>query len=153
MKTMADLLKFYEVEIGKRYKITLASIKLPKSNIFTVEDTLFGYNRIALKFEGSTDSYPITMLNDCAYEEYQPEILDNTERRYLQKYVMDNPAFKGKVLEIVKFAEEDNERGFLAIYILPDGDAAGLPYFPLDTMYKGMELGKYYTPQELGLKR
>lgn len=153
MKTMADLLKFYGVELGKRYKITQTSLKLSGSSIFTVEQTREYCGGLGLRFENNDRLNSITVLNDCVYEEIKPSILDDTERKYLQHYIMDNPAFKGKVLEIVKFAEEDNERGFLAIYILPDGDAAGLPYFPLDTMYKGMELGKYYTPQELGLKR
>lgn len=153
MKTMADLLKFYGVELGKRYKITQTSLKLSGSSIFTVENAIEYCGGLGLKFENSGKITSISVLNDCVYEEIKPSILDDTERKYLQHYIMDNPAFKGKVLEIVKFAEEDNERGFLAIYILPDGDAAGLPYFPLDTMYKGMELGKYYTPQELGLKR
>ena len=152
MKTIGDLLNFYKVEMGKRYKITQTSLKLPESSIFTVEKMREYYGGLGLKFEGSSKTYAMHMLNECDYEEVKSPILDDIEREYLQHYVMDNPAFKGKVLEIVKFAEED-KRGFLVIYILPDGDAQVLPYFPLDAMYKGMELEKDYTPQELGLKR
>lgn len=152
MRTMGDLLRFYGVELGKRYKITQTSLKLSGSSIFTVEQTREYCGGLGLKFENSDKIFSITILNECVYEKLKPlSILDDTERRYLQHYVMDNPAFRGKVMEIAKFSEIDNERGFLVIYLL-DGDLEGLPYFPLDTMYKGMELEKHYSCQELGLK-
>ncbi len=152
MKTKQEILDFYGVEIGKKYKITKTSLYLSDSKIFTIKEDEFVYGGLKLRFEGGLKyNYPIAMLNNCCYEEIKPSILDNTEKRYLQKYVMDNPALKGKVIRIAKYTDVKAKNEFVRIY-LNNYDTMALPYFPVDTMYKGMAKNIKYTPQELGLE-
>lgn len=144
MKTNQELLDFYGVEIGKKYKVT-------KSVSFVEVGTIFTINNECKIFHGEPNPLPLFALDYLDYEEVKPPILDDKEREYLQKYVMDNPAFKGKVKNIIKFIEYDKKREFLGIRLNGE-DRTYLPYFKLDTMYKNMELNKQYTPQDLGLE-
>ena len=108
------------------------------------------YRQLYVYFSDLEMCYPLTSLVNYDYEEYKP-ILDDAEREYLQKYVMDNPAFKGRVKYIKKSPVYYKKAQFLEIETTYD-DYAYLPYFKEDSMYKGMELEKEYTAQELGLK-
>ena len=82
--------------------------------------------------------------------EYKEPILDEVEREYLsavcRPYKMETICKKPTLskesqwLEICTYNTDLN--GY--VYI-------NLPYFKANTMYKGMELGKAYTPQELGI--
>ena len=154
MKTKQELLDFYGVEIGKKYKITNADNKNRINQTFTIQHItthltvllhgfLYGkpYDYVAL----------LSSLDDWTYEEVKPPILDDKEREYLQKYIMDNPAFKGKVEAIVKISRGEEFKEFLGIR-LTFSRKAFLPEFKQNSMYKGMEIGRDYTPQELGLK-
>lgn len=145
MKTKQELLDFYGVEIGKKYKVT-------KSENFVEVGTIFTINNECEIFPDIPFPLPLFVLDYLDYEEIKQPILNDVEREYLQKYVMDNPAFKGKVDEIVKLGEYDKTLGFLVIRLKDVNDRAYLPCFKLDTMYKNMKLNKAYTPQELGLE-
>lgn len=76
--------------------------------------------------------------------EYQ--ILDDAEKRYLRGVIRP---FKTMVLFIKKTC---NCGGFKWIEIAVEGNRTiALPGFKSDEMYKGMELEKEYTIEELGL--
>lgn len=150
MKTKQELLKFLGVELEKTY--VMKGIDSIFHNVkFSVcrdyEDT-FGY---ALQFENSNDKFPLSMLFDCDFEEIKPSTLNDTEREYLQKYVMSNPAFKGKVVRIQKQSDKNGYEGYLAIW-LDSEPTVFFPNFELDTMYEGMAENIKYTPKELGLE-
>lgn len=88
------------------------------------------------------------------WEEYKMPVLDEEEKKYLStvikpfrdrvEYIKKNDMYLGcnKNAEYI-FGELDNEN-----YVV---DTFSLPYFPKGTMYKGMETGKKYTLEELGL--
>lgn len=79
-------------------------------------------------------------------EPYKGPILDDVEKEYLSAVIKP---FRKRVLSICKMDGACNEE-----YIListKDNDYASLPYFPRDTMYKGMKSMKNYTLEELGL--
>ena len=80
-------------------------------------------------------------------EEEKKEILDETEREYLKAVIKP---FKKRV-EFIRKTESNMlfEKELLLIQ-LKDDDLI-LPYFEKETMYKGMELGKKYTLEELGI--
>ena len=78
-------------------------------------------------------------------EERKEPILDDAERKYLSAVIKP---FRGKVRYISKHFDSTME--FIHID-LSDGDIADFPNFKANTMYKGMELNKYYTLKELGL--
>lgn len=73
------------------------------------------------------------------------EILDKKEKKYLSAVIKP---FKSRVAYIKKvFFNSEKEW----IYISLGNDSISLPNFEKDTMYKGMELDKNYTLEELGL--
>ena len=78
--------------------------------------------------------------------ERKEEILDGTEKKYLARVIKP---FRHKVKSIMK----RSEYGSLC-YIkicLKNGNAAYLPCFKENSMYKGMELNREYSLKELGL--
>lgn len=79
-------------------------------------------------------------------EEYKEPILDDAEKDYLSAVIKP---FRKKVMDVVKI-QYSGGRQSIRIRV-SYGDCAELPFFKNNTMYKGMEVGKYYTPEELGL--
>ena len=88
------------------------------------------------------------------WEEYKEDILDEEEKKYLSAVIKP---FRDRVISIKKidiyigcnkydeyiFGELGNEDDVI--------DYFSLPCFPKGSMYKGMETGKKYTLEELGL--
>lgn len=80
-------------------------------------------------------------------EEDKKEILDETEREYLKAVIKP---FKKRVKFIRKTESNMLFEKELLLIQLNDDDLI-LPYFEKEMMYKGMELSKKYTLEELGL--
>ena len=80
-------------------------------------------------------------------EEGENQILNFAEKKYLSAVIKP---FRGKVSYISKQKNFDSTMEFIHID-LSDEDVADFPNFKVGTMYKGMELDKSYTLQELGL--
>mgnify|MGYP004646887919 CR=1 FL=1 len=79
-------------------------------------------------------------------EEYKEPILNEAERKYLSDVIRP---FRKRVVYICKMP---GANGREYILISTEGnDNASLPYFPGNTMYRGMECLKHYTLQELEL--
>lgn len=74
------------------------------------------------------------------------EVLDAAEKRYLAGVIRP---FRDKVKYIYKERVWSNDREFINIILKED--TLDLPYFKKGTMYKGMETGRNYTLEELGL--
>lgn len=78
-------------------------------------------------------------------------ILDDIERRYLSNFIKP---FRDRVGVITKFNCGDYEKLMIEVKIMNSKykyDGCCLPRFKNGTMYKGMELNKGYTLEELGL--
>ena len=75
----------------------------------------------------------------------EKEILDDKERKYLSNVIKP---FRDKVEYIIKFDLLPEE--YISI-CLPKHERIDLPCFKRGTMYKGMEIEKEYTLEELGL--
>lgn len=100
----------------------------------------------------------LTNINGCEYDivkiykaEYKTvfskeEILDEAERKYLADVIRP---FKNRVKYIYKGQEWSNKKEFINIILKED--TLDLPYFKKGTMYKGMQIGRNYTLEELGL--
>lgn len=73
----------------------------------------------------------------------KPQILDEEEKKYLEGVIRP---FRDKV-EYIKKLSGCGE--FITIQL--EREDIDLPYFKPNTMYKGMEQGKRYTLEELGL--
>ena len=84
-------------------------------------------------------------------EEAKEPVLDEVERKYLSEVIRP---FRKKITHISKVIHYGVDRQYISITIKDeDGfrDRLNLPDFENDTMYKGMEINKAYTLEELGL--
>lgn len=87
----------------------------------------------------------IIKIEEPTYEtvyEYKPEILDEVEKRYLRGVIRP---FEVRFIKKVDLTNAEY------IYIELKSDHISLPNFSSNTMYKGMEIDKKYTLEELGL--
>lgn len=81
-------------------------------------------------------------------EEYKPPILDDVEKAYLSAVIKP---FRKDIECIVKFKRYSDKKEYIYMTMKKDDDYCALPVFEKGTMYKGMELNKRYTLEELGL--
>ena len=104
--------------------------------------------RAGIKFNPFVDNYREykDRLFVWLFEEYQVPVLDDVEKEYLSAVIKP---FREKVMDVIKL-QCNEARQCIRIRICV-GDYAELPLFKNNTMYKGMEVGKYYTLEELGL--
>ena len=89
----------------------------------------------------------ITDFFNWLEEEYIPNILDDVEKAYLSAVIKP---FRKDVKYIKKMDFVIRAKEYLLIK-MRDLSTAGLPLFEKETMYKGMEVDKKYTLEELGL--
>lgn len=80
-------------------------------------------------------------------EEYKEPVLDDVERKYLSATIKP---FRKMIAYIVKAQDFDDGKQCIRI-ILQNGDGMHFPYLNDDAMYKGMEVNKEYSLEELGL--
>ena len=87
--------------------------------------------------------------NETGYEVYEKPILDEAEKEYLGNIVKP---YRDRVGFIVKTEATGYERIIICVLGLTQhNNYIMLPYFYKNTMYKGMEVEKEYTLEELGL--
>lgn len=80
-------------------------------------------------------------------------VLDEIEKKYLTN-VLRPFARKCDEIKIKKILSCSGDKEYLHVSFvgIGCGDCLDFPYFSKNTMYKNMELGKYYTLEELDLK-
>lgn len=79
--------------------------------------------------------------------ESKSEILDEAEKRYLRNFITP---FKNSIETIRRLYSPTKKKDYIQIRYRDDRPT-NFPYFESNTMYKGMELNKNYTLEELGL--
>lgn len=87
---------------------------------------------------------------DWMVQPYEKPILDDKEREYLSAVIKP---YRNKVTFIAKSKDSYEAKYFISIVVKGNygREAIHLPWFKENTMYKGMELSKKYTVEELGL--
>ena len=80
-------------------------------------------------------------------EEAKEPVLDEVERKYLSDVIRP---FRKEVATISKFLTWANDAHYIYIE-MKDNRGCTLPFFPKNTMYKGMKNGRHYSLKELGL--
>lgn len=80
-------------------------------------------------------------------EEAKEPVLDDVEKEYLSAVIKP---FRKMIAYIVKAQDFDDGKQCIRI-ILQNGDGMHFPYLDDDAMYKGMEVNKEYSLEELGL--
>ena len=96
--------------------------------------------------EGCKERFLKWLLEEC-----KEPVLDDAEKKYLS--VVIKP-FRNKIATISKLHTYDNinyENNEYIYFGMKDRRGYSLPLFKQGTMYKGMQQGKHYTLQELGL--
>lgn len=78
--------------------------------------------------------------------ESKAEILDKVEKRYLRNIIRP---FRNKVKYIKLIHKVNKIEGYININL--EDEQINLPYFNINSMYKGMEPNKEYNLKELGL--
>ena len=89
----------------------------------------------------------LKQLKEENKKEKNKPILDDVEKEYLKNVIKP---FRNRTTSIGKGSVLYEEKEFIYIETKEDADII-LPYFKKNTMYKGMEAGKRYTLEELGL--
>jgi len=148
MKTNKELLDFYGVELGKKYKITKNG-KYPNYYVgrtFVVEER-FETKELYLKIDKYY--FDIWKLNEFDYEEVESEPLTDEEKDYLRAVIKP---FRDRIQRIYK-TETSNfcEGGEVLFFIFKNGEHFTLPEMPQGKMFSGMKQDKKYTLEELGL--
>lgn len=150
MKSTAELLEFYGVKPGKKYIITDSSSRCFKRYINTGFE--LKYNPFTkdtdLYFYKDSCCYRIHILNRIDYVEYKEPVLDSTERKYLSAVIKP---FRKDVKYIRKNGSCFLSEMEVIVAILKNDDSMIFPYFKKGMMYKGMQINKKYTLEELGL--
>lgn len=107
-----------------------------------------GYDGKSIKSFEQDDGKVLKVERQVKYEtiyEYK-EILDKEEKEYLKNVIKP---FRNKVSYIARCSTFDSYQQYISIKL--SDDIICLPYFKKDTMYKGMEVERKYTLEELGL--
>ena len=132
---MKNIEKYYE-EIKHKYQTS--NILNPSCSVFKIRTGIDDCSGCHCK-ECGIKSFE--WLN----QEYKDPILDDVEREYLSAVIKP---FRKKISYIRK--SKDFRKKYIKI-VLCDGDTMYFPYLANDEMYKGMELDRNYTLEELGL--
>lgn len=99
-------------------------------------------------FNTMNDKKPLILMNLLlGYDKIELPILIEKEKKYLEGVLRP---FRDKVIFIRKELEVLTDKAYIHIEIKNDLDI-DFPDFELNTMYKGMEVDKEYTTEELGL--
>lgn len=141
MKEVAELLG---VEMGVPFKIKDMDGDYISWNPYTFYDD-------GLHDRGN-DKRCSVILRCLITGEYEIErtIPNNVEKRYLEGVLRP---FKDRVIHIQKIQLDNLEYVYIRLkrFDSTGDDGIPLPYFEPNSMYKGMELNKNYTLEELGL--
>ena len=143
MNYMSEIAKMLGVEIGEEFKL-----KPYDKNEVTFSYYLF--KRDGLYNPYDKDNYLLAELLLGKYEiiKFHKPILDDEEKKYLSRVIRP---WRDKVEYIRKINFDDEDEFIVIIYKERESKAMPLPCFKKGTMYKGMELGRYYSLEELGL--
>ena len=143
MNHMKEVAEMLGVELEEEFKINDDStykFKLTNSGLFF------------LNYAGvwSICDYKLTQLLNGKHEiiELPKHILTEEEKEYLSNVIKP---FRDKVRCIRKSKDEASDNEWVEIVFNTDFCSINFPNFEAETMYRGMELGKEYFLDELGL--
>ena len=112
------------------------------SEIIREIKALMGVEIKGYGFQSCTDA-----ILDWMAQPYKEPILDKVEREYLKAVIRP---FRKEVKHIAIWDTCNGSKQFVHIKLY-DEDCINLPNFKPNAMYKGMELHKEYTLEEIGL--
>lgn len=151
MKTGKDMLDFYGVKAGRKYKVIeedYTQFHLYQDEVFKVE--LYSNGFPYLRFDRSTKDIGITkeisILNAMAYREI--EGLNDEEQDYLSMVIKP---FRERVAYVQKRSYNHYYNYIVIALKDPERSEINLPLYVGSAYYDGLILDKKYTLKELGL--
>ena len=133
-----------------KYSLDKLTITVTYTAIGTAEVKVSdGLNCIFCRYYNAEEFTPQWTIDFAKWLEkkYYPTILTEKEKAYLSAVIKP---FRKRIKYIRKIDHSSvNNDQFICIVLA--GDRCGLPNFKTGTMYKGMEVDKDYTLEELGL--
>lgn len=131
----------------------LKDIVLKKNDIVYYDDDYLVVEGLEGKTADEVEGFVSKIERPVKYEtiyEASKEILDKEEKEWLENFL--RPFIKARI-RVIKSAYFDyvGEYGYEELTIMIEDCEVNLPPFSKDIMYKGMELNKEYTLEELGL--
>ena len=109
---------------------------------------------LAIKFAKEFTDKETKLLKEMEFKkikltlEVEEPILDEEERKYLSGVIRP---FRDRITNIIKKESLDFIGKEYIVIHCDEYETTMFPYFKKGTMYKGMELNKEYTLEELGL--
>lgn len=138
--------RFTEADLRDGDKCTLKNGQV----IFVDKTSMYGFNNLDKQLRYFNDDVSIVKVErPLKYKtmfERKEEILDEVEKKYLADVVRP---FRSKVRSVYKMTSVCSNKEFINIQLRDENFS--LPYFEKGTMYKGIQTGKRYTLEELGL--
>ena len=136
---MKEVAKLLGLELEEEFRINVSPLefKLTKNGLLYWSNALQMWERSRATEELLIGQYEIIKI--------PKPILDEKEKEYLSAVIKP---FRDQVISISKKSANYGE--FIGISI-DEAEDIYLPYFKKGTIYKGMELNKDYTLEELGL--
>lgn len=132
----------------EKYDIRYMTFNVSQNQNGTIKsiDIYYDLRRIEkIKFLSETSAtQAMNAIGEWLEEEYKPAILTDKEEAYLSAVIKP---FRNNVKFIRKMRSIAKE--FILIEL--KCNVFSLPFFEAETMYKGMEVNKKYTLEELGL--
>lgn len=137
---MAEVAKLFGVELNEEFGL--------KNSNFRYKLTISGLRKRHITLEEWTNS---SMLDDLLLGRVEivkavKPILDNIEKNYLSNIIKP---FRDRINYIAK-VNLANRREYILIK-MKNMEVISLPFFTPGTMYKGMEVNREYTLEQLGL--
>lgn len=148
MNYMGKIAQMLGLEFNENFHIKLDSNIILESEYRFTEKGLMRYHKFIEQWDFAIYDTFLHLL-DGKYEVVKiPEsILTEQEKLSLSTVIK---SYRKKVKYICKLTYHDYDKEYLYIS-LNDGATTHLPDFDTNAMYKGMELGRYYSLEELGL--
>ena len=152
---MKDVAKLLGVELEEEFRIEGFPNKYKLS-----ENGLVSWSNYWQSWVSSSDIIEELLTGESELVKLPKPILDDVEKEYLGNIIKP---FRNRILyiaksETVKTYDNPNPKIYECIYIMYKDSTKkrnpyymGFPCFEKGTMYKGMELDKEYTLEELGL--
>ena len=146
---MKDVAKLLGLELEEEFTIEGFEDFFPKVKL--TERGLSYWSNIDRRWCGLGDIPNKLLTGENKITKLPKPILNDAEKEYLSNIIKP---FRDRVISIRKIEDPGEECLIIYMEHFKDksiGETFMLPSFEMKTMYKGMELGKRYTLEELGL--
>lgn len=148
MNYMEKIAQMLGLEFNENFHIKLDSNIILESEYRFTEKGLMRYHKFIEQWDFAIyDTFLHLLDGKYGVVKIPESILTEQEKLSLSTVIK---SYRKKVKYICKLTYHDYDKEYLYIS-LNDGATTHLPDFDTNAMYKGMELGRYYSLEELGL--